>query len=29
VELGFNGRIARDGWTGQAKVLAGRGRRKK
>ncbi|WSH66749.1 5' DNA nuclease [Rhizobium ruizarguesonis] len=29
VELGFNGRIARDDWTGQAKVLAGRGRRKK
>ena len=28
-ELGFNGRIARDDWTGQAKVLAGRGRRRK
>ncbi|MBY3471538.1 5' DNA nuclease [Rhizobium laguerreae] len=28
-ELGFNGRILRDDWTGQAKVLAGRGRRKK
>ncbi|TAU83088.1 5' DNA nuclease [Rhizobium leguminosarum] len=28
-ELGFNGRISRDDWTGQAKVLAGRGRRKK
>ncbi|MGO7637056.1 5' DNA nuclease [Rhizobium leguminosarum] len=28
-ELGFNGRIGRDDWTGQAKVLAGRGRRKK
>ena len=28
-ELGFNGRIARDDWAGQAKVLAGRGRRKK
>ncbi|MBX5144453.1 5' DNA nuclease [Rhizobium lentis] len=27
-ELGFNGRIGRDDWTGQAKVLAGRGRRK-
>jgi NADH-quinone oxidoreductase subunit E len=28
-ELGFNGRIGRDDWTGQAKILAGRGRRKK
>ncbi|MBB4289426.1 NADH-quinone oxidoreductase subunit E [Rhizobium leguminosarum] len=28
-ELGFNGRIGRDDWTGQAKVLAGRGRRRK
>ncbi|OWV62485.1 NADH-ubiquinone oxidoreductase [Rhizobium sp. N122] len=28
-ELGFNGRIGRDDWTGQAKVLAGRARRKK
>ncbi|OWV75902.1 NADH-ubiquinone oxidoreductase [Rhizobium sp. R634] len=28
-ELGVNGRIARDDWAGQAKVLAGRGRRKK
>ncbi|MDV4157935.1 MULTISPECIES: 5' DNA nuclease [Rhizobium] len=28
-ELGFNDRIGRDDWTGQAKVLAGRGRRKK
>lgn len=28
-ELGFNGRIGRDDWAGQAKVLAGRGRRKK
>ncbi|QKK15674.1 5' DNA nuclease [Rhizobium indicum] len=28
-ELGFNGRIGRDDWTGQANVLAGRGRRKK
>ncbi|MBB3647359.1 NADH-quinone oxidoreductase subunit E [Rhizobium sp. BK619] len=28
-ELGFNGRIGRDDWSGQAKVLAGRGRRKK
>ncbi|MBY5335521.1 5' DNA nuclease [Rhizobium leguminosarum] len=28
-ELGFNGRIGRDDWTGQAKVLTGRGRRKK
>ncbi|RXT29293.1 5' DNA nuclease [Rhizobium leguminosarum] len=28
-ELGFNGRIGRDDWTGQAKVLAGRSRRKK
>lgn len=28
-ELGFNGRIARDDWIGQAKVLAGRGRRRK
>ncbi|MBY5810197.1 5' DNA nuclease [Rhizobium leguminosarum] len=28
-ELSFNGRIGRDDWTGQAKVLAGRGRRKK
>ncbi|MGR9245600.1 5' DNA nuclease [Rhizobium leguminosarum] len=28
-ELGFSGRIGRDDWTGQAKVLAGRGRRRK
>lgn len=28
-ELGFNGRIGRDDWTGQAKILAGRGRRRK
>ncbi|SCB60007.1 NADH-quinone oxidoreductase subunit E [Rhizobium aethiopicum] len=28
-DLGFNGRIARDDWIGQAKVLAGRGRRRK
>ena len=28
-ELGFNGRIGRDDWSGQAKVLAGRARRKK
>ena len=28
-ELGFNGRIGRDDWAGQAKVLAARGRRKK
>ncbi|MBB3917894.1 5' DNA nuclease [Rhizobium fabae] len=28
-ELGFNGRIGRDDWTGQAKILATRGRRKK
>ncbi|MGV4796462.1 5' DNA nuclease [Rhizobium sp. F40D2] len=28
-ELGFNGRIGRDDWSGQAKVLAGRDRRKK
>ncbi|MDO3435102.1 5' DNA nuclease [Rhizobium sp. CBN3] len=28
-ELGFNGRIARDDWISQAKVLAGRGRRRK
>ncbi|TBG84145.1 5' DNA nuclease [Rhizobium leguminosarum] len=28
-ELGFNGRIGRDDWAGQAKVLAGRGRGKK
>ncbi|TLX09893.1 5' DNA nuclease [Rhizobium sp. MHM7A] len=28
-ELGFSGRIARDDWIGQAKVLAGRGRRRK
>ncbi|NKL22517.1 5' DNA nuclease [Rhizobium leguminosarum] len=28
-ELGFNGRIGRDDWIGQAKVLAGRGRRRK
>ncbi|MFS8148018.1 NADH-ubiquinone oxidoreductase [Rhizobium sp. R635] len=28
-ELGFNGRIGRDDWSGQAKILAGRGRRKK
>jgi len=28
-ELGFNGRIGRDDWTGHAKILAGRGRRKK
>ncbi|MBX4971737.1 5' DNA nuclease [Rhizobium binae] len=28
-ELGFNGRIGRDDWTGQAKTLAGRGRRRK
>ncbi|MBX5134516.1 5' DNA nuclease [Rhizobium lentis] len=28
-ELGLNGRIARDDWIGQAKVLVGRGRRRK
>lgn len=28
-ELGFDGRILRDDWVGQAKVLATRGRRKK
>ncbi|MBB4573665.1 5' DNA nuclease [Rhizobium lentis] len=28
-ELGFDGRIARDDWIGQAKVLAGRSRRRK
>ncbi|MBB3138012.1 NADH-quinone oxidoreductase subunit E [Rhizobium pisi] len=28
-ELGFNGRIGRDDWPGQAKILATRGRRKK
>lgn len=28
-ELGFGGRIGRDDWAGQAKVLAARGRRKK
>ncbi len=28
-ELGFNGRIGRDDWAGQAKILAGRGRRRK
>lgn len=28
-ELGFNGRIGRDDWPGQAKILAARGRRKK
>ncbi|MBB5663520.1 NADH-quinone oxidoreductase subunit E [Rhizobium leguminosarum] len=28
-ELGFSGRIGRDDWSGQAKVLAGRARRKK
>ncbi|MBX4910440.1 MULTISPECIES: 5' DNA nuclease [Rhizobium] len=28
-ELGLSGRIARDDWIGQAKVLAGRGRRRK
>ncbi|EJT07136.1 5' DNA nuclease [Rhizobium sp. CCGE 510] len=28
-ELGVNGRIGRDDWTGQAKVLAGRARRRK
>ncbi|RUM21250.1 5' DNA nuclease [Rhizobium vallis] len=28
-ELGFNGRIGRDDWPGQAKVLATRGRRKR
>lgn len=28
-ELGFNGRIGRDDWLGQAKVLAARGRRRK
>lgn len=28
-ELGFDGRIARDGWVGQAKVLAAKGRKRK
>ncbi|EJC73106.1 hypothetical protein Rleg10DRAFT_1553 [Rhizobium leguminosarum bv. trifolii WSM2012] len=28
-ELGFNGRIGRDDWAGQAKILAARGRRRK
>ncbi|EJZ23224.1 5' DNA nuclease [Rhizobium sp. Pop5] len=28
-ELGFSGRIGRDDWSGQAKILATRGRRKK
>ncbi|WP_028744853.1 NADH-ubiquinone oxidoreductase [Rhizobium mesoamericanum] len=28
-ELGFDGRIARDGWVGQAKALAAKGRKRK